>query len=155
GPAGRSDVSSGRRSAWVAAMVTGFWILVCAGVPLALGVAAILQARDAARRIQCGNNLKQIGLALLNYESTYGTFPPAYIADESGKPMHSWRVLILPQLGEGALYEQYRFDEPWDGPSNRRLLSEMPAIYACRSHAGRNPGTNTAYAAALGERCVF
>ncbi len=46
------------------------------------------------------NNLKQISLALLNYENRYGTFPPAYVADKNGRPMHSSRVLILPCLEE-------------------------------------------------------
>src|SRR5262245_52541441 len=67
-------------------------------------------AREAARRMQCGNHLKQIGLALQTYHDVYGSLPPAYIADASGKPLHSWRVLILPFLGERSLYEAYRFD---------------------------------------------
>src|SRR5262245_3382414 len=59
---------------------------------------AVSVAREPARRMQCLNNLKQIALALHNYDATYGSLPPAYIADASGKPMHSWRVLILPFL---------------------------------------------------------
>src|SRR5262245_2481223 len=49
---------------------------------------------------QCGINLKQIGLALEQYRDTYRYFPPAYVADANGRPMHSWRVLILPYLGQ-------------------------------------------------------
>ena len=49
-------------------------------------------SRDAARLAQCRNNLKQIAVALHQYHDLYGSFPPAYIADENGKPLHSWRV---------------------------------------------------------------
>ena len=69
--------------------------------------------RGPARASMCKNQLMNIGLALYQYYEQYGSFPPAYIADESGKPMHSWRVLILPYLEESALYMQYDFNEPW------------------------------------------
>jgi hypothetical protein len=62
------------------------------------------------RRTSCKTHLKRIGLALHNYHEVHGYFFPAYIADENGKPMHSWRVLILPYLGEDELYDQYNFD---------------------------------------------
>jgi hypothetical protein len=65
---------------------------------IALLMPAVACSRNAALRWQCTNNLKQIGLALLNYDETYKCFPPAYIADKNGKPIHSWRVLILPFL---------------------------------------------------------
>ena len=48
--------------------------------------------------------------------------------------MHSWRVLLLPYMEESRLYEKYRFDEPWDGPNNRKLASEMPPLFRCPSH---------------------
>src|SRR5262245_44252816 len=82
---------------------------------------AVRDAREAARRSNCKGELKQIGLALLNYREAYGCFPPPYVADASGRPMHSWRVLILPFIDHAALYREYRFDEPWDGPNNRKL----------------------------------
>jgi len=95
---------------------------------------AIRSAPEAAKRTQCINNLKCIQLGLLNYESTNGSFPPPYIADESGKPMHSWRVLILPFLEHEALYDKYNFDEPWDSPANLKLLDAMPLVYDCPAH---------------------
>jgi len=130
-------------------------LVVCGGILAALLLPAVQQAREAARRSQCQNNLKQIGLALLNYETTYGSFPPAFIPDESGKPMHSWRVLILPYLDQQPLYNAYNFSEPWDGPNNSRLLASMPPTYACPSHAGPPGNTNTAYVAPYGEHCIF
>ncbi len=80
------------------------------------------------------NNLKQIGLAMHNYESTFGTFPPAYIADKAtGKPLLSWRVAILPFLEQDALYKQFHLDEPWDSAHNKTLIARMPPVY-------RSPG---------------
>ena len=78
--------------------------------------------------------MKQIGLAFHSYHDKYGQFPPAYIADENGKPMHSWRVLILPFIDQEALYNRYNFAEPWDGPNNRKLLDERPSFFACPSY---------------------
>jgi prepilin-type processing-associated H-X9-DG protein len=131
----------------------GAMLFCCAPVSIALLLPAVQQAREAARRSQCKNNLKQIGLALHNYAEANGSFPPAYIADETGKPVHSWRVLILPYLDQAAMYQQYNMSEPWDGPNNSRLLSQMPAVYACPSDPVR--GTNTAYVGAFGEHCIF
>jgi hypothetical protein len=131
--------------------------MVCCGVLTipALMLPAVQQAREAARRTQCKNNLKQIGLALHNYSQVYGSFPPAFIPDEDGKPMHSWRVLILPYLDAAPLYSEYDFSEPWDGPKNSRLLARMPAVYACPTHANTGGNTNTAYLGVFGERCIF
>jgi hypothetical protein len=68
-------------------------------------------------------------LAVANYHETYGCFPPAFVADRDGRPVHSWRVLLLPFLGQQALYDAYHFDEPWDGPRNRTLAGKAGSIY--------------------------
>jgi hypothetical protein len=114
-------------------------------------------AREAARRVQCRNNLKQIWLALQNYHDAYGEFPPAFVPDQDGRPMHSWRVLILPFLEQQALYEQYDFDQSWDGPENRRLLGKMPYVYQCFSDARSRqmPGEWTSYVAVVGPRTAW
>lgn len=100
----------------------------------------------------CSNNLKQIGLALHNYHDVYKSFPPAYVADASGRPMHSWRVLLLPFLEQQDLYEAYSFDEPWNGPNNRELLSQVLPVYFCpnQSGHGRKSATHTNYVAVVG-----
>ncbi|MGY8768159.1 MAG: DUF1559 family PulG-like putative transporter [Pirellulales bacterium] len=82
-----------------------------------------------ARSLASQNNLKQIVFACHIYYETYQQFPPAYLANETGKPVHSWRVLILPYLGEEELYRQYRFDEPWDSEANVRVLIKMPSVF--------------------------
>src|SRR5262249_19251820 len=93
----------------------------------------IRQAREAARRSQCTNNLKQIGLAMHDYHRAHGTFPPAYSTSPDGKPLLSWRVHILPFLGQKALYDEFHKDEPWDSEHNKTLISRMPAVYTCPS----------------------
>lgn len=87
--------------------------------------------RWASRRMACNGNLKQIALALHNYHDVYKSFPPAYVPDKDGQPMHSWRVLILPFLDQKSLYEEYDFNEPWNGPHNSTLAARMPSCYYC------------------------
>lgn len=81
-------------------------------------------------------------MAVANYHDHFGCLPPAYIADENGRPMHSWRVLILPWLEQKSLYDQYRFDEPWDGPHNRLLADKMPAVFAFHDKTDHGGITN-------------
>jgi len=100
------------------------------------------------------NNLKQIVLALHNYHDTYGQFPPAFIVGPNGKPWHSWRVLLLPFLEADATYKAYRFDEPWDGPHNIKLLDKMPAVYSDPLH-GPNREHIAHYVAITGEGMAF
>ena len=94
------------------------------------------QGRSDARAAQCRNNFKEIALALNYYHDKYGAFPPVFVPDADGRPMHSWRVLLLPYLQDARmdkLYQRYRFDEPWDGPNNSLLHSEQVAAYSCPS----------------------
>ena len=98
--------------------------LIC-GLVASLGK-AIKSAREAARAANCQCHLKQLGLALLNYHYANGCFPPAHLCDQNGKPMHSWRVLILPFMESQTLYDQYDFSEPWNGPNNSRLARASP-----------------------------
>ena len=86
-------------------------------------------AREAAIRAQCTNNEKQIALALHNYHDQHNSFPPAFSQGKDGKPLLSWRVLILPFLDQQqALYDQFHLDEAWDSPHNRTLIAKMPAV---------------------------
>jgi hypothetical protein len=120
-------------------------------------LAGVLIWQTVSRRLQnattCVDHFKKIVLALHAYHDTTMQFPPAYFADRTGRPIHSWRVLILPFLGERRLYDQYRFDEPWDGPHNRELAAQMPAVFRCP--ADRGDATNTSYLVVTGEGTVF
>jgi hypothetical protein len=102
------------------------------------------------------NNMRQIVLAMHNYESEHGRFPPAYIADEDGNPIHSWRILILPYLDQQNLFERYSMDEPWNGPNNRLLADEIDAIYRCPSHySGDSKKNCTNYCLVTGKGTLF
>ncbi len=120
----------------------------------ALLLPRVQTAREAARRMMCANQMKQIALALLNYHDEYGSFPPAYLVNERGEPQHSWRVLILPFLENQALYNAYDFGEPWNGPHNIRLLSAMPPIYGCPSTSSSLQGY-TSYVAVVGPHTAW
>jgi prepilin-type processing-associated H-X9-DG protein len=111
-------------------------ILAIVGVVIALVLPTIQASRESTRQAECRNNLQRIGLAFKRYHDEHGCFPPAYLADENGKPMHSWRVLILPQLDEESLYAEYDFDHPWDSPENQALADLMPDVYSCPSDWG-------------------
>jgi hypothetical protein len=75
------------------------------------------------------NRLKMIALAMHNYLDFTGAFPPAHQCDKNGKPLLSWRVLILPYIEQDNLYRQFHLNEPWDSEHNRQLISQMPDLY--------------------------
>jgi hypothetical protein len=106
------------------------------------------------RRETCTNNMRQLVLALHHYAQKYRSFPPAYVADANGKPMHSWRVLILPFLGEQSVYKEYDFSEPWNGPHNSRLLDQCPDVFRCPSATDERPSA-TNYVAVVGDATVW
>ena len=131
---------------------------LAAGVCILLLIGLLLPplriSRPASRRMICGNNLRQIAIALHTYHDVYGSFPPAYIADKNGRPMHSWRVLILPFMEQEILYKRYRLDEPWDGPSNRKLASTVLPVYSCPTDQP-TPNSETSYVAIVGPRTAW
>jgi len=103
---------------------------------------AVEQARIAARRSSSMNRMKQILLAMHNYADKHSVggdnfFPCSAIRDAEGKPLLSWRVVILPYLGEEELYRKFHLDEPWDSDHNKALLNQMPEVFC-------NPNSNAA-----------
>jgi prepilin-type processing-associated H-X9-DG protein len=116
-------------------------------------MAAIQKIRVAAARTQDANNLKQIGLALHNYHDANGAFPPAAVYDKDGKALLSWRVLILPYVDQDALYKEFRLNEAWDSPHNKKLLAKMPKVYAAPAANARRD--STFYQALVGPGAAF
>jgi len=86
---------------------------------------SVFTSQEAARRMQCSSYSKGILLAFHNYSDTHGALPPLYTVDDEGKPLHSWRVLILPFLEQQDLYNQIRLDEPWDSEYNKQFHDRM------------------------------
>ncbi len=84
-------------------------------------------AEEAPKDVLLGN-LSEIGEAMIKYHKKYNKFPPA-VHFGGNKRLLSWRVLLLPFLGEGALFDQFKKDEPWDSPNNKPLADQMPDVY--------------------------
>ncbi len=104
---------------------------------------AVKASQGAAKRVRSVNNLKQLVLAMHNYAQAHGDrFPAAVMFGPDGKTPHSWRVAILPYLDQQGLYDQYKFDEPWDGPNNRKLIDKMPQMFA---HPDERSRTSSSY----------
>jgi prepilin-type processing-associated H-X9-DG protein len=127
-------------------------VVAVAGVLVALILPAIQAAREAARRAQSMNNLKQLLLSLHVYADSYKVLPPHASYSPDGKPLLSWRVHMLPYLEEAGLYQQFHLDEPWDSPHNRTLIEKMPAVF---SNPNVNAPGKTIYLALIGPDCVF
>ncbi|MCE5303391.1 MAG: DUF1559 domain-containing protein [Planctomycetaceae bacterium] len=137
---------SERRARW------WFWMalmLLAAGAAAVLLVAGLMYwptlriNREVAPRMQCLYNLQQIALAMRQYESVNGSFPPAYVADQQGNPLYSWRVLLLPYLGYQDLYDRFRLNESWNSPANRPVSDLTLDVFQCPAQSRRQaPTTN-------------
>lgn len=120
-----------------------------------LGIALLAGSRSAsedASRAKCQSHLKQIALALHNYHVAHGSLPPPVVHDDQGRPMHSWRALLLPFLDED-LAEQYDLNEPWNGPHNSDLADRMPPVFGCSRHEG--PPGDTDFVLIVGPGALF
>jgi hypothetical protein len=99
-------------------------------------------------------NLRQIGLAhqLQMGENPLAEMPACAICDAQGKPLLSWRVAILPFLGEQELYSQFHLDEPWDSPHNLQLVAKIPEWYCS---PGREVDGKTLYLRCTGPETIW
>jgi type II secretory pathway pseudopilin PulG len=152
-----SQQSSGLGFAGMLAIVLGAGVVIlvlCGGILLALLLPAVQAAREAARRMESTNNLRQIGLALHNYHDQFGTFPPAVVTDPNGKPLYSGRVLLLPYLEQRALYDQFDKDQAWDSPQNQQLSQSRVKVFMDPSSLNP-PFGQTDYLFVTGARTTF
>jgi Protein of unknown function (DUF1559) len=94
-------------------------------------------------------------LAVANYHDVHGHFPPPFVRGPDGRPWHSWRVLLLPYIEGQKIYDQYKFDEPWDGPNNRKLAEKMPRLYRFSAYRDKPGNTTTNFLAVVGSETVW
>ena len=99
---------------------------------IALLLPAVQSAREAARRLHCSNNLRQIGLAMHAYENDHAVFPPAYTRD----PGHNVLTFLLPYLELQAVHDRYDWSLPWDDAANRSATRVNLAVFVCPSAPG-------------------
>jgi type II secretory pathway pseudopilin PulG len=114
---------------------------------------AMAKSRQAAQRSQSMNNLKQLALAMTMYEVAHAHYPPAVVIGPDGKTPHSWRVELLPYLDQGELYHQYKTNEPWDSPANKKVLEAAPKVFHAANDSSR--GTNSSYFVFTGKNTMF
>jgi hypothetical protein len=92
-------------------------------------LSALSAAQRKALETKNINNLKQIGLAFHTFHDANNAFPAAAMPAKGGKPLLSWRVAILPYVEDQQLFQEFKQDEPWDSPHNKKLLPRMPKLY--------------------------
>jgi prepilin-type N-terminal cleavage/methylation domain-containing protein len=114
-------------------------VLAIIGTLIGLLLPAVQRAREAGRSMQCNNNLKQMGLALANYEQAKKRFPPGN--DQIGSRLHAWSSFILPFLEQSAVSDRIDYTKPWDDPaSNLSKVDITIPTYVCPSGVKRFPG---------------
>jgi hypothetical protein len=86
------------------------------------------------------DHLEKLAMALRAYHEANGRLPPAALCDTDGKALLSWRVQLLPYLGEEKLYKQFHLDEPWDSRHNIQLVPKMPAVFGTSNNPNQRPG---------------
>jgi hypothetical protein len=138
----------------VGGMASGLASLLL-GIGLAvLLVPVILDVREAAESGIHQKKLQRLALAMHNYHDTLGTLPPAVVYDGDGRPLYGWRVLLLPFVEQGHVYNALKLDEPWDSPHNAPLLARMPDAFAGPGQEGRGV-TTTYYQVFTGKGSAF
>src|SRR5262245_54362905 len=145
-PAG-GGAGTGIAVAIVVVLVLG---LLCSGVLVALLLPAVQAAREAARRSQSTNNVKQLCLALHNYHDVYKSFPPAVVTDADGKPLYSGRVLLLPYLEQNPLYTQFDLTKPWNSSQNMQISQTMIPVFHDPSNPTTGPQTDYLFVTGTG-----
>jgi len=146
--------TSGGGGLAIIAAVLVVLLVMCGGGAVALVIPAMRSAQQAARRAQSTNNMKQLALAMHNYHASYNAFPPAVVYDANGKPLYSGRVLLLPFLEQGNLFNAFNKDEAWDSPANQHLTSMRLQVF-CDPSSPPGNGSQTDYLFVTGAGTVM
>src|SRR5262245_28971144 len=105
---------------------------------VAIAAPAVQRIRQAAQRTQCQNHLRQMGVALAGFESTWGALPAG--RDARNGWHHSWATAILPHLEQSALYDQYDYQRVWDDVANEPVIAENLTVFRCPAALAEWPG---------------
>jgi len=112
-------------------------VIAIIGILIALLLPAVQAAREAARRTQCNNNLKQLGIALHNYHDSHGTFPPAHLETGTTGPTFrhhfGWLAYLLPYIEQENVYRLIDFRLKYSAPENRQDASVGIKTFICPS----------------------
>ncbi|MFO0915040.1 MAG: DUF1559 domain-containing protein [Pirellulales bacterium] len=153
---------AGLFSLWITALVLAIWFRRYRGTVLIAGLLVLLfwphvEGGPPTPTTICLNNMKQLQLAILNYEADHGHLPPPYTVDARGNRLHSWRVLILPYLDEEDLYRQIDLTKPWNDPVNLPFANQMPEIFRCPAYEMTAEGDRctTNYVAVVGAQTAW
>ena len=118
-------------------------VIAIIAVLIALLLPAVQQAREAARRTQCRNNLKQLGLALHNYESSARVFPFGVLGvngtASATNQLHTWHSQILPYVDQQPLYAAYQSNRPFSDPANQAHVLKTVPGFLCPTHPEQAP----------------
>ena len=137
-------------------LLTALVLVICIGVVAALVLPAFLKAPEASRRFVCNENIRNLGLALDEYETQYGMMPPAYTVDANGNRLHSWRTLILPYMGHQQLYDRIDLSKPWDDPVNAAARQTAIEFFTCPAAADDGAAANrTSYVVIVDKAALF
>lgn len=116
-------------------------------------VPADVAGEHVGRQVESANQLRQLAVAMHNYHGAHDRFPAPHSNNAQGKPLLSWRVHLLPYLGEDELYRQFKLDEPWDSDHNKKLIARMPKVFAAPRER-LEPG-HTCFQVPVGEKTIF
>jgi len=110
-------------------------VIAIIGILIGMLLPAVQQVREAARRIQCGNNIRQVALGVMNYESAYRRFPAGWTSESQfvSTPGWAWSTEILPFIEQGNLFNQINLDLPVLDPINSVVHQERLNVYLCPS----------------------
>ncbi len=112
-------------------------VIAIIGILIGMLLPAVQQVREAARRIECANNVRQIGLALLNYESAHQAFPPGWRTSNTSAPIEEpgwgWSAYVLPQLEGQNIADQIDFDIPIEHSIHESIIQSEVSFFLCPS----------------------
>ncbi|QDT31376.1 Type II secretion system protein G precursor [Thalassoglobus polymorphus] len=142
-----SHPASGRNQQRGFTLIELLVVIAIIAILVALLLPAVQQAREAARRASCRNNIRQLALALHNYQSSHNVFPIGVLGDSgstsANQVLTTWQALLLPQVEQTALYNQYDFNVRFSHANNKDVVLQTLAVYRCPSQPTDEPVDDT------------